>query len=425
VAFRSQNNTESPVSITYIGYNELLKTHQRLWNAPTGATMPATVSLYTMDLLGDRSVCIIITGMNAKGEHTMTVYRKNPLEDRSRVFEKIADIRMDGSVAVQDTERPLAYRQGISNGQPFSIIAYGHDGASQNMLDRLEIVYSFNRSKGIYEPGNITRVPGSQIEQRRVREILTGEPKVFENFINDLWYHISPQGTVDKNQYLYFDPAKREVIFFGDGTQQIFTWQYSHSTRYGLYVSSQSISVTTLRRFLNIELESLDNIRIRVSEDVRLKIDVNTSWDGLYRRAGSAIRGSSSGNTVHSFTEAVYDTLSGRITFLPNGEYEFSAGGKTTKGRYIFFRAGGSDLLELRPEQNSPAPFGRQDSRGENGGNRLVYHITAAGGSNTESRPNQSGLPAGNINISRVRLGVAGIQFLHEEQIALTRVTVR
>jgi hypothetical protein len=212
----------------------------------------------------------------------------------------------------------------------------------------MEIVYSYNQARGVYEQSNVTRVPGSQIEQRRVREILTGDRKVFENFINDLWYHISPQGTVDKNQYLYFDPEKREILFYGDGSQQIFTWRHSSPTRYGLYISSQNISVTTLRRSLNIELESLDSLRVKVVEDVRVKVSVDTSWDGSYRRAGSVARSSSTGN-ASPFIDAAYDSLTGRITFFPNGEYEFGSSSPPAKGRYVFFRAGGSDLLEIRP----------------------------------------------------------------------------
>jgi len=398
VAFRSQSGVENQVAVTLFAFDERSKQYRRLWNAPVAVMTPGTVSLYTQDLLGDRSHCIIVTGMNTQGEHTMTVFRKESQSDRSLPFAVIAEIRIGGSITVLETERPLAYQQGIARGQPFVISASGHDGQSDNMLDRVEIAYTYNSARGIYEQSSITRVPGSQIEERRLREILTGEAKGFENFICDLWYHVTPEGTIDRGQYLYFDPEKREIIFFGDGTQQVFVWNYSNSTRYGLFISSQNISVTTLHRFLDIELESLDSIRMRVREDLRLKIFLSASWDGSYRRAGAAARTLIEEKPARPYTDAVYDSSMGRLRFYANGAYELSSSGTLTKGRYAFFRAGSYDLLELRPERNGAAGSGE---------NRLVYHSAA--------------MDTGNLSLSRVHLGTSGIQELREPPIILTK----
>jgi len=420
IVYRSLNDTENPVSITMFGYDDRIKAYRRLWNLPVMATMPGTVSLYTQDLIGDRSFCVIITGMNMEGEHTMTVFRENPQGDKNQPFIKIAGIQIGGSITIQETERPLAYQQGIGRGQPYVITTYGRDSESDNMMDRIEVSYTFNPIRVIYEQSSVTRVPGSQIEQRRLKEILTGEPKVFEDFIYDLWYHISPEGTIDKSQYLYFDPLKREIIFFDDDIQQVFSWQNSNSTRYGIYISSQNISVTTLRRFLDIEMESLDSIRMRVFEDVKLKISLSASWDGLYRRAGAAVSAPTEEKTVRPYMNAVYDSSLGRLHFRANGEYDLSSSGSLTKGRYAFFLVDNQELLELRPERNSAAggtiggasngasggAFG--DVKNDNGENRLIYKLS--------SMEKSEGL-----SLLRVRLGAAGIHELHEAPIILTK----
>ena len=408
-AYRSQYDSESPVCITFFAFDERTRAYRRYWSEPTAATMPGTVSLYMQDLLGDRSICVIVTGMNNEGEHTMTIFHNNIQEDRNRPFAKIAEIQMDGSITIQETERTAAYRQGIAGGQPFVITAYGRDIESENLLDRIEITYEYNQLKGIYERSKISRIPGSQIEQRRLREILSGNAKVFEEFINDLWYHVDPDGTINRSQYLYFDPAMREIIFYEDETQQIFTWQHSNSTRYGLYISSQNISVTTLRRMLDIEMESLDSIRLRISDDVTVKliIGASASWDGMYRRAGSLARSSGTERTVQPYTDAVYDSSMGRLQFHANGEYDLSSGGSLTNGRYVFFRVDDRDLLELRPEHNG---------KNESTENRLIYHIVNANRIEDDDIPKLQ-----NLSLSRVRLGTTGIQDLHEGQILLTR----
>jgi hypothetical protein len=416
VAYRNLLETESPVYIAYIGYDERGGGYRRLWNAPTAATRPGTVSLYAQDLIGDRNACILLTGMNGSGEHTMTVFRRPSPAESSRPFAKIADLRIDGSITVQETERSQAYQQGIANGHAYTIAAYGHDYESANMLDQMEIIYAFDPANGRYTQSKITRVPGSQIEQRRVRELLSGAPGVFENFINDLWYYVSPQGTVDKSQYIYFDPTNRELIFFGDETQQVFTWQHSNPTRYGLYISSQNISVTTLRRSLDIELESLNSIRIRVFEDVRLKIAVSASWDGSYRRASAAPKyAAQSEQTFNSYIDAVYDSSMGRLRFFRNGVYELSSGGVVTRGRYVFFQVNGQELLEIRAE---PEPRGTNPRlETSDGAARAIYHVESA--SKTAGSGERTDAP-GNLSLSRVRLGATGIQDLHEGPITLT-----
>jgi len=389
------------IIIGYFSYDEKTGAYRQSWNAPTAAAMPGTVSLYTLDLLGDRRDCVILTGMNADGKHTLTAFHKTEKEDLNRPFVKIAEIQVDGSINIQETERPLAYRQGIARGQPYTIVAYAHDSGSDNMLDRIEIEYAYNPARGVFEQGKVTRIPGSQIEQRRVREILSGNAKVFEEFINDLWYHVSPSGTIDKSQYIYFDPVNREIIFFGEETQQIFSWHYSNSTRYGLYITSQNIAVTTLRRFIDIELESLDSVRMRVFEDVKLKIGLGASWDGTYRRAG---RVQENAKALRPYTDASYDSSMGRLRFYPNGDYELTSQDASVKGRYAFFRVNDKDLLELRPERNA-----NSRSR-QNNSDRLIYRIN---GDMSAER---------GFGLIRVRLGASGVQELQEAQINVTRV---
>jgi hypothetical protein len=405
IAYRNLLEIDSPIYLAFIDYDEKSKDYKRRWNTPTAATRQGTISLYTKDLVGDRSVCVILTGMNGSGEHTMTIFRKNPPSQarNDEAFLKIAELRIDGSIVVQETERSQAYHMGITKGQSFTIAAYGHNYESANILDQLETVYAFNQVNGLYEQSKVSRIPGALIEQRRLRELLSGAPGVFEGFINDLWYYVSPQGTLDNRQYIYFDPASRELIFFGDETQQVFTWQNSSPTRYGLYISSQNISVTTLRRFIDIELESLDSIRIKVFEDVRLKIGVSAAWDGSYRRAGAlskAARGAVSG-AIKTNIEALYDSSLGRMRFFPDGGYELSSGGSVKKGRYVFFLVNGQELLELRPDQG----------KGEQG--REIYLVQD---SKKEEKPGSRGI----LGLSKVRLGANGIEDLHEGLITLT-----
>lgn len=400
-AYTYSASAEKKVYITYINFDEKSGSYKRQWNAPTAITRPETLSFFDQDIIGDRNNCIIVTGMNANYEHVMSIFRRNPFEPANQTFKKIAELQIDGSIVIQETGRSLAYQQGIANGQSYNIATYGQDSFSNNILDQIETIYSFNQFSQQYEQTGVSRIPGFQVEQQQLRKILSGEKSDFENFINDLWYYVSPQGTVDLRQYIYFDPAGREIIFYGDEAQQVFNWVNSVSTRYGLYITSQNISISTLLRRIDIELESLDSIRLRVSEDVRIKIEVSESWDGSYRRASSTQQNEPV-SSIRPLIDAFYDSSWGRIQFDKNGEYSIISGNTVRKGRYVFYTVGKQELLELRPYNKNEAPADiLHDSR-------MIYRVNTT--ANTS------------LNLSRVRLGTSGIQDLFEPAVTLTPV---
>jgi hypothetical protein len=392
-AYRYAYDSARMVYLTWIVFDVERGRYRRMWSAPTAAARPETISLFTQDLIGDRSGCVIVTGMNDRSEHTMTIFKRN-FQDPNEPFITIAELQIDGSIVIQETGRTLAYQQGITTGQSFRIAAYSYDNSSSNILDQLETTYAYNPQIQKYESINVSRIPGSQIEQQRLRELLSGAPGVFQNFINDLWYYVSPQGTIDLKQYMYFDPAAKEIIFFSDETQQVFNWQNSAPTRYGLYITCQNISISTLRRSIDIQLESLDSIRIRVIEDLNLKIDISESWDGSYRRASPAALVEGRRSSLRTAFNALYDSSWGRVRFTDDGEYTITYGGTSRKGRYVFYEVDGDDLLELRPE-------GEIESR-------MVYKIDSE--------------ETSVLNLSRVRLGITGVQDMLEPPVTLTFV---
>jgi hypothetical protein len=430
IAYRDYQEQNGPVHIAYVDYDEALRLYRRVWEAPTAVTMPFTFSMGVQDLIGDRSVSIVVTGMEDQGTQTLMVFHRPPLGEapagqerretgEGESFKNIADIRIEGSIRIRETERPQSYHLGISRGASFTIAAYGHDAESQNILDQVEIIYSYNPATGRYEQSKLTKVPGTQVEQRRLRELLSGAPGVFEEFIHDLWYFVGPEGTLDSKQYIYFDPPSREIIFFDDGAQQVFHWQNSSPTRYGLYVTSQNISVTTLRRTIDIELESLDSVRVKVFEDVRLKIRADNTWDGSYRRALSARDDKAeTPDRALPYIDARYGSSIGTIRFKADGSCEIGNSTAIRAGQYSFFYMDHQEILELRSTESqateprsaeSPAAESRPADSAGTGlygkSSRASYLVERSGN---------------NLILSPIRIGTMGIQKLNEGTITLT-----
>jgi len=169
-------------------------------------------------------------------------------------------------------------------------------------------------------------------------------------------------------------------------------------TRNGLYVTCQNQSISTLRRALYIELESLDSIRLRAVEDLQFTITVSATWDGTYRRARTRIN-TERESPIRPAINAVYNSLWGRLQFHDTGFYSLTSGGSAVSGngRYVFFKVDDHDLLELRP-----------DNAGEGTEGRMVYKVDPAGDSA--------------FVLIRVRLGTTGVQEMLETPVMLTPV---
>jgi len=418
VAFRGGSGG---ISLALFAFDGKESVHRRLWDLPVSATVPATVSVFTLDLIGDRGSCVVVTGMNDGDEHTMTVFRRNPLAPANKPFDVIADIGIDGSVEVRETARPQSYHQGVARGRPFAIVASGWDPLSDNILDRVEFTYSFSEADGTYTQGNPVRIAGARIEQERVRGILSGAPGVFEEFVADLWYHVTPEGTVERDQFIFFDRAGREIVFYGDESKQIFVWQTSTTTRQGIMISSYNRTVTAMSRRVNVELESMDGIRVTVDDPRRARIGIPPPWSGSYRRAGSVVMPGVRAEAMGPHGNAVFDSQIGRFAFMPNGDYEIHGNGPAAAGRYVFFAAGGLDLLELRPHSGDGFPATTVSVAGGTSGvneDRQVFLVSGIR-RNSRGRPFET---QPRIVLSRVRLGASGIHDLNGPQIVLTLV---
>ena len=398
VAYRNTLAAGNPVYLTFIGYNPDSRSFERVWTVPAAPARPDTVTLDTLDIIGDRSVSILLSGMNDHGEHVLTVFHMSPAQEEER-FRKIAEIRIDGSITVMEVARSQAYQMGFGLGQSFTIAAHGRDIDSDNLMDQIEIIYAHNPASGLFEQRSRTRIPGAQIEQRRVRELL-GNPRAFEEFITGLWHFVTPQGTTDRNQFIYFDPANQQIIFFADETMQVFAWRNSIATRQGLHITSQNISISTIRRSIDIQLESLNGIRIRTTENLRPAFrGLAAPWDGSYRMAGRPVNIAASAPSAaeNAHLEARFDSPIGRIHFFPDGSYQILSGGALRQGHYAFFKINGQELLEFR-------------SNGTSGPFRETFLVEG------EDAARQ------NLTLLPVRINARGIERLNEGAIPLTLV---
>ena len=398
IVYWKNTDANSTILVAYIDFDEILGLYKKVWESAVLATKPRTVRLLVKDLLGDRSNCIILEGLNDSGEQTLTAFL---IPQVGYEIRKITELKIDGTIVITEIDRTQAYELGIASGIPFTISTFGRDYESSNLLDQIEVKYAYNNDSGMYERIGTARIPGSQIEQRQIRELLDGTAGKFEQFLNGLWYYTN--SAQNSKQYIYFDTIKREIVFYEDKTQEVYRWQNSSPTRYGIYVNSQNLSVTTLKRLIDISLESKDSVAVRIFEDVQLKIGITGHWDGVYQKMSTTFNNTDTKNDmVEAWVNARYESNTDSIIFTSDGSFEKVSQGKSQRGNYSFFVQDGVEILELR-------------FNGPNTTTREIYKVE-------REEVNTNSIPQHIMKLTKIRLGIYGIENMNEGTLQYTLI---
>jgi hypothetical protein len=277
---RKSDKPDGRLWIVVADYIEQKRSWVRAWDGETQSTKLTTFSIQARDLVGDHGMEILCTGMNDSGEQTMSVFRRSK---GNLAFDEILVLAAD-SIAVGESERPEAYQQGQANGESWPVFAYTRDKDSANLFDQVKDRYAWDPRLGRYAKSGSERIPGAQVERETVSKVLTGSEKDFESFLQGVWYEAGKPPLDPGTRLILFDKATGGISFYKAGTQDVFRWTESHSTRYGLYVRCQNESVDDFVRLMDIELTGSDLVSIRVFEDVQLKADPEDRWDGAFRK---------------------------------------------------------------------------------------------------------------------------------------------
>jgi hypothetical protein len=96
---------ETPIYVIYADFDPLDRGYRRVWTALTVAARPGTITLSTLDIIGDGGICVLLRGLSNGGEETLTILRKNPSSGGLETvppFNKIAELRIEGSISLED-----------------------------------------------------------------------------------------------------------------------------------------------------------------------------------------------------------------------------------------------------------------------------------------------------------------------------------
>ena len=242
-------------------------THRRTWGAETRAVDPRTFNVQLQDLVGDHHLEIVARGINARGERTLDLFRQAPF-GAQLAFTSVLSVAAQGTIEIQEQERPESYVQRQTLGAPFPIVVLATDPQGSNVTDLLKTTYRWQQEAARYQALPAERIPGAVVEERQLRELFASSAtETFERFLAGPWYRPLEPGAAGPltrgTEVIHFEPERRRITLFDGDVQEIYTWEVSHrllSSRLGIWVRNEL--VPSIQKTINVEVTSLRDLRV-------------------------------------------------------------------------------------------------------------------------------------------------------------------
>lgn len=337
--------------------NRVTGEYVRLTGIRTGITQTRTLLFYTMDIIGDRTNALIYSGMTADNIQLLAVYVPTLGVEGKLSFLAVADLRSDGSITIQEIKRSDAYNMGLTNGESYPIYTYNSDPDAPQALDQIERIYRWNKTLKRYEQVSESKIAGKKIETQLIRHLQSGDLGTFENFLEGLWY-MNDATSQSNTKHLFFNIKDNEIVFHNGSTEELYVRESGAPRRYGAYLITRNQSIPSIRRLIDIELTGIDEIRLKILEDVKLKIGVASDWDGVYRKMSSTASIpktdaeqmveqlkamlNSSGNDWVSSDGQKFQTMSTK--------YSLTGSEGTETGMFIVMRVKDRPVIQFKPD---------------------------------------------------------------------------
>ena len=330
------------------------QTFTRAVEIKTEATHAKTLSVYTLMVQEYTYPVIVYNGMNADSMQVFGMYRLGIDKDKIISIYSLADIQADGQIILKNEQD-----NSISD---YTISAYYSDKDAPNTLNQIEKQYTWNAKKEFFVQTKETKIPGKKIESQFLQKFQTGDSNSFQEFLDGLWYQ--PSAKRDQNRSIFFNRSENEIIFSVNNIQELFTIDSITPRRFGIYFSTKNASISSIHRRISIELLGIDEVHIRVIDDIaRLKIGVASNWDGSYRKISNTVREVQSSITFDNIKkiltadEKIWTSAEGYSLYFSDNSYRFLQDTAENSGWYTILQIKGNTVLQLKDTENNERFF--------------------------------------------------------------------
>lgn len=348
----------TPYLILVVGlYNAATAKYERVTSTYTNITQVRTFACTSLDVIGNHRNALVYQGITENGHSVLRIFLGRR-HRRDFKLEVIGDFDTDGTVFIQQVERPESYQLSQARGASYPVWVYSSEQQpGRNVYDQIQVMYNWSEDEGCYVEVNRVRVAGSRIAAKELARIQDGTVETFAKFLEGLWY--KTENTSSEIRYIFFDPLTKEIIFHYMDSEEVYTWLNSNIRRNGMYFTSVNQSIENLQRRVDITLVNVDEIRVRIQDDVRMIIGESPLWDGNYKKMSPSQALKLAVSSPVDFGKALADGkvwtgADGTTIAFTDGSYETQGSERTDSGLFMKLEVSGSELLQFRSDTASP-----------------------------------------------------------------------
>ncbi len=360
VVFKKSRGDNAPITVEVVDFDTIRNKYVVSWKHETDATNVRSFNLSLLDVTGDHNLEIICSGSDGSGNQTLNMYKRaTQIREYGLVtFKPILSLKERGNIEIQEVQRSQAYKTGVTNGKSFPVIATVNSISTGKRFDLIKKTYFWRNEKDKYLLINTVTIPGKEIEDKKLRALLTGSKHSFESFLSSLWlYSSAEKNGVSAGPIVLFDPKLKRITFYDSDVEEIYRWESSTKTLYNtLIINCRNDIVPYVRVTLFIRIVDLNTIKLVYKDDTirNSKKATNKSWSGKYFKTDRTMENylfapsssaDSSAERIH--LTGYYKSDTGEELFFDPPRFEL----KTRKGDFnggFYLYNVGVDVLQLK-----------------------------------------------------------------------------
>ncbi len=360
VVYKKSKGDNDPIIVAVADYDSIRNKYVISWSHETDATNVRSFNLSLIDVTGDHNLEIVCSGSDGNSNQTLNIYKRSTqtAEYGLLTFKPILSLKEKGNIEIQEEQRSQAYRTGVSNGKSFPVIATVSAANSGKRFDLIRKTYFWRNEENKYQLINTETIPGKEIEDKKLRKLLSGTKTSFEKFLSSLWlYSTAKKNDNAAGPIVLFNPRLKRITFYNNDIEEIYRWESSTKTLYNtLIINCRNDIVPYLRVTLFIRIVDLNTIRLVYKDDnIRnSKKATNKSWSGKYLKTDQTMEnylfapvypGGKTSRTIH--LTGYYKSGTGNELFFDPPRFELKTSEGNFHGGFYLYNVG-TDILQLK-----------------------------------------------------------------------------
>lgn len=341
-------------------YNARAGSYERIGQIQTEIVQVNTFACTSLDVTGTHTNSVVYQGISEGGTVVMKIFNGKKEKNGSFSFEIIGDFEADGTIFIHQEQRSEAYELAQTKGKSFPVWVYTSEspesGSDSSMLDQIQTMYDWSENDGKYVAVQTVRVAGNRVAAKELARIQDGTVATFGKFLDGLWYKTENPGS--EMRFIFFDYSNSEIIFEYESREEVYSWLNSNLRRNGIYFSAVNKSIENLHRRFDISLVNVDEIRIKLQDDVRMLISESTLWDGNYKKFTSRTVPKTDVSKEREVIDelvrqSTWSTSDGVVLTFSKTGYQAVGSTENDSGRFTENDISGSTLIQFRSDGNS------------------------------------------------------------------------